>query len=106
MNTEEVIQRATLHLVNLQDKVFDVVNIGRPVSAAAAVDLAKVVSKVSPLVGNQIEFNTTAMLNQRPEFRPFGRWIRQDPDFPDVVFEGKVAPRPGFEIKAWFPLAT
>ncbi len=32
--------------------------------------------------------------------------MRQDPGFPDTIFEGKIDPVPGFEIKAWFPLAT
>src|SRR5437899_870269 len=81
MNTEDVIKRATIHLMNLQGHVFDVLNVGQPVSAAAAVNLAKVVSKLSPLVGNLIEFNTTEILNRQPEFHPFGRWVRQDPDF-------------------------
>lgn len=32
--------------------------------------------------------------------------MRQDPGFPDAIFSGSVSPIPGFEIKAWFPLAT
>jgi hypothetical protein len=36
-----------------------------------------------------------------------GEWKRQDPGFPDIIFESPtVNPTPGFEIKAWFPLAT
>ena len=31
---------------------------------------------------------------------------RQDPGFPDTIFQGSINPVPGFEIKAWFPLAT
>ena len=46
------------------------------------------------------------LLNEREEFQPFGQWIRQDPGFPDAIFVGSVDPVPGFEIKAWFPLAT
>jgi len=44
-------------------------------------------------------------LNDQPEYHEFGEWKRQDPGFPDTIFEG-VTPTPGFEIKAWFPLAT
>jgi hypothetical protein len=70
------------------------------------VNLAKVVSKLSPLLGNLIEFNTVEFLNDQRAFRGLGTWKRQDPGFPDTIFEGSVSPTPGFEIKAWFPLAT
>jgi len=69
------------------------------------VNLSKVVSKLSPLLGNLIEFNTVEFLNDKEDFRALGEWRRQDPGFPDTVFDG-ITPTPGFEIKAWFPLAT
>jgi hypothetical protein len=75
-------------------------------TANAAVNLAKVISKLSPLLGNLIEFNTVEFLNKQEEFAEFGMWQRQDPGFPDTIFVGKVQPTPGLEIKAWFPLAT
>lgn len=106
MNTATVIDIATQHLMRLSGHVFDVLSISIPVSASAAVNLAKVISKLSPLLGNLIEFNTVELLNAREEFREFGQWVRQDPGFPDTVFQGSVSPVPGFEIKAWFPLAT
>jgi len=77
-----------------------------PVSPAAAANLAKVVSKLSPILGNLVEFNTVEYLNLHPSFRDMGRWKRQDPGFPDAIFDGTITPAPGFEIKAWFPLAT
>lgn len=80
--------------------------VSKPISPNAAVNLAKVVSKLSPLLGNLIEFNAVEFLNDQPVFRGLGIWKRQDPGFPDTVFEGSVTPAPGFEIKAWFPLAT
>ncbi len=58
------------------------------------------------MLGNLIEFNTVEFLNEQKEFQALGTWKRQDPGFPDAIFEGKVNPFPGFEIKAWFPLAT
>lgn len=73
---------------------------------AAAVNLAKVISKLSPLLGNMIEFNTVEVLNSKDEFHNFGNWIRQDPEFPDTILKGNISPIPGFEIKAWFPMAT
>ena len=45
-------------------------------------------------------------MNDQEGFAEFGEWKRQDPGFPDTIFAGTVTPTPGFEIKAWFPLAT
>lgn len=106
MNTQEVIRLATQYLDGLSDHIFDVLDISKPVSVDAAVNLTKVISKLSPLVGNLIEFNTVEFLNKQNEFSNFGKWQRQDPGFPDTVFIGSVQPTPGLEIKAWFPLAT
>jgi len=106
MNTQEVLEVASRFLVSLSGHVFDLLSVSKPVSPDAALNLAKVISKLSPLLGNLIEFNTVEFLNSKPEFRNLGEWIRQDPGFPDTVFKGKVQPTPGFEIKTWFPLAT
>lgn len=106
MKTREVIKVASQYLHTLPGHIFDVLTISKPISPDAAVNLAKVISKLSPLLGNLIEFNTIELLNSQEEFRPFGKWIRQDPGFPDTIFQGSVVPAPGFEIKAWFPLAT
>lgn len=106
MNTQEVIRLASQYLDGLSDHIFDVLDISKPVSVDAAVNLAKIISKLSPLVGNLIEFNTVEFLNKQNEFSHFGKWQRQDPGFPDTVFIGEVQPTPGLEIKAWFPLAT
>jgi hypothetical protein len=92
--------------MNLTGHEFDLLNVTKPVSPEAALNLAKVVSKLSPILGNLIEFNTVEFLNDLDEFNGLGKWIRQDPGFPDALFEGKINPPPGFEIKAWFPLAT
>lgn len=102
----EVLSVAAQHLQRLPGHIFDVVDVSKPVSADAATNLAKVISKLSPLVGNMIEFNTCEFLNSQPEFQGQGVWRRQDPGFPDTVFDSEISPRPGFEIKAWFPLAT
>ncbi len=80
--------------------MFDVLTVTKPVSVEAAVHLARLISKLSPLVGNIIEINTVEVLNAKPEFRRFGKWIRQDPDFPDTILKGSISPVPGFEIKA------
>jgi hypothetical protein len=106
MNTSEVIQLASQHLNELPGHIFDVLSVTKPVSPESAVSLAKIISKLSPLLGNMIEFNTCEFLNEKEDFKSLGRWVRQDPGFPDIIFEGEIAPTPGFEIKAWFPLAT
>lgn len=106
MNTQEILESATEHLVSLPGHVFDLLTISKPVSPKAAINLAKVISKLSPLLGNLIEFHTVEFLNDQDEYRALGEWKRQDPGFPDAVFVSSVSPVPGFEVKAWFPLAT
>ncbi|MFY7806892.1 MAG: hypothetical protein ACOVQ7_26045 [Limnoraphis robusta] len=106
MNTQDVIRLASHYLDDLSGHIFDVLDVSKPVTIDAAVNLAKVISKLSPLLGNLIEFNTVEFLNKQNEFSEFGKWQRQDPGFPDTIFVGKVQPTPGLEIKAWFPLAT
>lgn len=106
MDIKRVIDLASKFLTSLSGHVFDILTVSKPISPDAAVNLAKVVSKLSPLLGNLIEFNTIEFLNKKKEFAPYGKWKRQDPGFPDTLFEGKISPAPGFEIKAWFPLAT
>ncbi|MCA0454428.1 MAG: hypothetical protein LCI00_10675 [Chloroflexi bacterium] len=106
MDTPQIITSATVHLEKLPGHIFDVLSVAKPVSPAAGVNLAKVISKLSPLLGNLIEFNIVEILNEDKEFGAFGSWIRQDPGFPDAIFQGTVDPIPGFEVKAWFPLST
>ena len=106
MNTQDVIKLAAEYLANLSGHTFDVLNISKPMTVNAAVNLAKVISKLSPLLGNLIEFNTVEFLNKQDDFAEFGTWQRQDPGFPDAIFVGNIQPIPGLEIKAWFPLAT
>lgn len=106
MNTNQVLDFSAKHLNSLSGHVFDLLTVSKPVSPDAAVNLAKVISKLSPLLGNLIEFNVVEYLNDQPEFASLGEWRRQDPGFPDAIFDGSVLPVPGFEIKAWFPLAT
>lgn len=105
-NTKQVLESATVHLNDLTGHIFDLLTISKPISRDAALNLSKVISKLSPLLGNLIEFNTVEFLNDQDEFKTFGQWKRQDPGFPDTIFEGPIIPIPGFEIKAWFPLAT
>lgn len=107
MRTADVIALATQYLEKLPGTRFDALQLGKPPSVEVASGTAKVISKLSPLVGNLIEFGAVDYLNAAPEFKGSGgRWRRQDPGFPDTIFEGPLKPPPGFEVKAWFPLAT
>ncbi len=106
MDAKRAMHIAGEHLASLSGHSFDILTLAKPVSPSAALNLAKVISKLSPLLGNLIEFNAVEFLNDKEEFRGSGHWKRQNPDFPDAVFEGKLRPIPGLEIKAWFPLAT
>lgn len=104
---QDILSSASQHLNRLSGHVFDLLTISKPISPAAAVNLSKVISKLSPLLGNLIEFNTVEFLNDQPEYHQVGIWQRQDPGFPDAIFiSPEIIPAPGFEIKAWFPLAT
>jgi hypothetical protein len=106
LTTAQAIEIAGKHMKGLAGHQFDLLTVTKPVSADAALNLAKVISKLSPLLGNLIEFNTCEYLSDKPEFKDIGKWRRQDPGFPDAVFDGDITPTPGFEIKAWFPMAT
>lgn len=109
MNTQEAIAISRKYLSELKDQTFDLISITRPVSPEEVHSLAKlykIVSKISPLVGNLIEFKIVSFLNGKDQFRRFGKWIRQDPGFPDAIFRGSINPPPGLEVKAWYPLST
>lgn len=109
MNTQDVIRIASQHLTQMSGHTFDLLSIMEPHSLDTAVALAKlsgVVSKLSPLVANLIEFNIVEFLNTKEEFIEVGRWIRQDPGFPDTIFSSNINPIPGFEVKAWYPFST
>jgi len=82
-----------------------VLEVTRPPDLDYAVHLSKMVSKLSPIIGNMIEYGVVSFLNEKVK-RPEGKSVRQDPGFPDTIFQGTVRPIPGIEIKTWFPLAT
>jgi hypothetical protein len=106
MDTKSALSIAGKHLQALKGHTFDLLTVTKPISPGAAVNLAKIISKLSPLLGNLIEFNSVEILNDKSDFKRHGTWRRQDPGFPDTIFQGSIDPVPGFEIKAWFPLAT
>ena len=106
MECQEILALAKCELEAMRNRSIDVIDVKRPPNIEYAKQLAKVVSKLSPLVGNMIEYSVVDLLNAR-SWNGLGKWIKQDPGFPDAVFQSKlVLPNPGIEIKAWFPLAT
>ena len=106
MDFREILTIARKKLSTLDKHLINILDITRPPSLDYAKHLAKVISKLSPLIGNMIEFSTVDLLNET-DWKDEGTWLRQDPGFPDALFESdSVVPNPGIEIKAWFPLAT
>ena len=84
---------------------MDVMEISSPDEVEYAIHLARTVSKLSPLIGNTLEYRLVSLLNQQTDIQ-LGKWQRQDPGFPDAVYVGAMQPQPGIELKSWFPLAT
>lgn len=106
MNSLEILSTAKKELMALDDRIMDGIDVKKPPSLAYAKSLAKIISKLSPLMGNMIEFSTVDLLNEH-DWNNQGEWIRQDPGFPDALFKSEtILPNPGIEIKAWFPFAT
>lgn len=103
--TREILNKAERAILELKGRTLDVLEITKPPDIQYARHLAKVISKLSPLVGNMIEFSIVSLLNEL-DWTGQGQWIRRDPGFPDTLFEGIVEPKPGIEVKTWFPLAT
>jgi hypothetical protein len=68
--------------------------------------LSGIVSKLSPLIANRLEKQICDMLNTGDEGNH--RWIRQDPDFPDVLLLDEDGESTGFgyEVKAWYVMST
>lgn len=75
-------------------------------SAEDAPFLGRIVSKLSPIIGNLLEARIIQVLDEEAE-AGFS-WQRQDPGFPDAILlgpDGKPTGS-GFEVKAWFVHST
>jgi len=106
MNYIDIISIASNEIAAIKGRNIPVVDIAKPPTLDYARQLAKVVSKLSPLLGNMIEFSTVDLLNKH-DWKGLGSWKRQDPGFPDAIFSSEsIHPNPGIEIKTWFPFAT
>lgn len=106
MDYQECLMTATEALINLQGNLIDIITISRPKDVQEVMELSKILSKLSPLIGNLIEYSITRHLNENKSW-PIGcHWIRQDPGFPDTILKGFPGIEPGIEVKTWFPLST
>ncbi len=106
MRFEDVLDAGTKAVFQLKGHLLDVLEVKKPYDLQAAIDLSKVISKLSPIVGNTLESTLVRYLNAQ-EIWPEGCiWKCQDPEFPDILLTGMTEPKPGLEVKAWFPLAT
>lgn len=106
MDCREALEVASRVVASLTGHFVDVLSIKRPYDVQSAIELSKVVSKLSPFVANMLEYTSVQWLNTRHQWPTGTLWIRQDPGFPDTILSGMAAPTPGIEIKTWFPLAT
>lgn len=106
MNNQQALQIASQAVNRLKGHSLDILTVTKPRDIQSAIELSKVVSKLSPIVGNTLESIIAQYLNTLQVWPENSIWTRQDPDFPDVVLTGMSYPRPGLEVKAWFPLAT
>ena len=98
-------QRAEKELMGLVDESLSSVSMSKMTAKDAAL-LGRIVSKLSPLVGNLLEAEIVNFLASSA-----GRgleWRRQDPEFPDAgLFRRQSGTlEAGFEIKAWYVPST
>ncbi len=106
MKYNEVLKIASEHLYSLKGQIMPILDVYKPTDIEYGKHLSKIISKLSPLIGNMIEYNVCTELNKL-DWNNKGVWERQDPGFPDTIFRGaEITPSPGIEIKTWFPLAT
>jgi len=101
-----VVEEASNRLRTMEGHEFQQITIHKPTSMFEAVNMVKISSKVSSLVGNLFEIDAAELLAADPVLGRLGPWIRQDPDFPDVLLNWNKEIKPGFEVKAWYPLST
>jgi hypothetical protein len=103
---QNILETAGRVIEGLNGQSLDVLTIAKPPDLEYARHLSRVVSKLSPLLGNMIEFSIVSTLNKHDWTAYNGLWERQDPGFPDTIFNWEKDIKPGIEVKTWFPLAT
>jgi hypothetical protein len=99
------LDRASEVLQDLAGEDVDAIDV-KSVRTEEAPFLAKIVSKLSPMVGNLMEQRVVSILDQDAS-NGFS-WHRQDPGFPDAILKhtSDASTGTGYEIKAWYVLST
>lgn len=99
------LDRASKVLLDLAGEDVDAIDVKSVVEEEAPF-LAKIVSKLSPMVGNLMEQRVVSILDAEAE-NGFS-WHRQDPGFPDAILKHTSGndTHTGYEIKAWYVLST
>ena len=98
-------ERATAQLQNAVGDELSTIAISSA-SSEEAVFLGQNISKLSPLIGNLIERRIPLLLQESGVGAGL-EWRRQDPGFPDAaLFSADSSVGSGFEVKAWYPMAT
>ena len=106
MDYQKALAIASEALMDLKGHTMDVIRISKPSDIEGAIALSKIISKLSPIVGNLIEYALASHLNTLHKWPNDCQWKRQDPGFPDTILSGMTGIEPGIEVKTWFPLAT
>ena len=106
MDYQKALEIASDALIGLRGHKIDVLTVSRPSDLQGALELSKIVSKLSPIIGNLIEYAIARQLNELHTWPDGCHWIRQDPGFPDTILSGMSGIQPGIEVKTWFPLST
>jgi hypothetical protein len=102
----EALEIASSELISLEGHTIDVLTVSRPRELQGVMELSKIVSKLSPIIGNLIEYAIARHLNEIKIWPKGCQWIRQDPGFPDTLLKDFPGIEPGIEVKTWFPLST
>ena len=64
MNYRDVLTRANKEIMGFKGQTLDILEIKQPRNVEYAQYLVKIISKISPLVGNMIEFLIVEKLNE------------------------------------------
>jgi len=97
------LERAATELVQLKGRTIGVISLGKPQDLPEAIHLAKIVSKLTPMIGNLLEDAIVRQLNALGDWPRETKWARQDPGFPDIILQGfQPPPPPGIEITGRF----
>lgn len=106
MDLQSILGRASTILQTKRGHRFHQIEIARPKTQFEAINLLKITSKLSPIIGNLFEIDAVEALTAARKFKRAGTWIRQDPGFPDLLYKTGAKVEASFEIKAWYPFAT